>query len=139
MTEEHEQSPEDVEAFFANLPRLAKQVEKNRVESRQSNQKTLFLFAFMCLIGVVGGVLLQRGATDIKHSTEADRRTLIVTREAAFQLCQDIRVNAQSLNRVLDSSIAATKASRTLTEDEKIYRVSNLESIKQTIPVCYEP
>lgn len=144
--EEQEVSPEFVEEFFTNLPGLAEQVERNRVDAQVSFKRAdtaasaatklsriiAFLTAFTIVAFSVVSWRTEVQQQDINEGVHRDR-------VRAYAQCQVANSNAVALNAFLDQVISSVKFSDQLTPEQRESRIKIYESIKQKLPVCEPP
>lgn len=141
-----EVSPEFVEEFFTNLPGLAQQVERNRVDAQASFERAdtaataatklsriiAFLTAFTMVAFAVVSWRTEIQQDDINQGVHADRAR-------AYAQCRVANSNATALNDFLDQVISGVKFATTLTEEQKESRIKIYQAIKQKLPVCEKP
>lgn len=118
-----------VEEWFHSLPKMAGQVERNRVESVQGRRRLLVLYTI-----IVIGLLLLAYRTEL-NGDRIDRQTKS-NQQHLYEQCKIVEDNARRLNHFLDEIITATQDSRVLTPAEKISRIRQYESIKAVLPLC---
>jgi hypothetical protein len=123
---------DDADELFANLPEIVR-------ENGRSRRRQAFILAFVTVIGLTGGVLLQRQASAIQASTDADRKTLAITRATAFEQCKLVNDNARALNGLIDTVILRLRASDDLAPAEKKAAIALYASSKQSLPRCEAP
>lgn len=109
---------DDVEEFFASLPKMIRRLRRGRWQNL-----TVAVFTLVAFLTVSHA---QEKAAD------QDRRD-------AYAQCRLVNDNAVALNQFLDQVIASVKSSPTLTDRERATRISAYESIKQQLPVCERP
>jgi hypothetical protein len=116
---------DDAEELFANLPWLSRW-------ARGERRRSMYLFLFVTVIGLTGGVLLQQQAAALSESQRMDR-------VRAAEICEDLTDNARRFNKLIDAIILRTRSSTTIPSAQKAEAVELYTATKSTIPVCVPP
>lgn len=117
--------PDDVERFFASLPRVIDGLRRGKWQNR-----AIAVFTLVAFLLVAWRTEIQQDRLD--QAAQRDRQT-------AFEQCQVANDNARHLNDFLDQIITSVRTSKTLTSAEKAQRVRVYAGIKQGLPVCRKP